>query len=180
MQTAEAINRGRSVIDHCPRQIYNVRVNIASRQRSPQCIARSDRRQPMQYVEFIAYRRENIPSCLILDVRLRNESGLASQQSIANLARRRGSLTKNIRSRHFSHEVQPFVGLASLATRRYLEWAGLLRAVPPQGRPEAEMAYPQHVHRGPSPRGRAAPFEGSLCRRLTLLDSADVGMQVSN
>ncbi|MBP0589548.1 response regulator transcription factor [Paraburkholderia sp. LEh10] len=37
-------------------------------------------------VEFIAFRRENIPSCLILDVRLRSESGLAFQQSIANLA----------------------------------------------------------------------------------------------
>lgn len=37
-------------------------------------------------VEFIAYSRENIPSCLILDVRLRSESGLAFQQSIASLA----------------------------------------------------------------------------------------------
>lgn len=37
-------------------------------------------------VEFIAFRRESIPSCLILDVRLRTESGLAFQQSIASLA----------------------------------------------------------------------------------------------
>lgn len=37
-------------------------------------------------VEFIAFRRESIPSCLILDVRLRSESGLAFQQSIASLA----------------------------------------------------------------------------------------------
>ena len=35
-------------------------------------------------VEFIAFQRESIPSCLILDVRLRSESGLAFQQSIAN------------------------------------------------------------------------------------------------
>jgi len=37
-------------------------------------------------VEFIAFRRESIPSCLILDVRLRSESGLAFQQSVASLA----------------------------------------------------------------------------------------------
>ena len=35
-------------------------------------------------VEFLAFPRESIPSCLILDVRLRSESGLAFQQSLAN------------------------------------------------------------------------------------------------
>jgi FixJ family two-component response regulator len=36
--------------------------------------------------EFLDFTRENIPSCLILDVRLRGESGLAFQQSIAKIA----------------------------------------------------------------------------------------------
>jgi FixJ family two-component response regulator len=36
-------------------------------------------------VEFVAFQRERVPSCLILDVRLRSESGLAFQQSIANV-----------------------------------------------------------------------------------------------
>ncbi|MBP0589585.1 response regulator transcription factor [Paraburkholderia sp. LEh10] len=35
-------------------------------------------------VEFLTLPRESIPSCLILDVRLRSESGLAFQQSLAN------------------------------------------------------------------------------------------------
>jgi FixJ family two-component response regulator len=34
-------------------------------------------------VELVEFRRDNVPSCLILDVRLRGESGLAFQQSIA-------------------------------------------------------------------------------------------------
>jgi FixJ family two-component response regulator len=37
-------------------------------------------------IEFVDAKRENIPSCLILDVRLRGESGLAFQQSIAKIA----------------------------------------------------------------------------------------------
>ncbi|MDR5760855.1 response regulator [Caballeronia sp. LZ035] len=37
-------------------------------------------------LEFVDFARENIPSCLILDVRLRGESGLAFQQAIAKIA----------------------------------------------------------------------------------------------
>lgn len=35
--------------------------------------------------EFIAFQREQIPSCLILDVRLRSESGFAFQQTVAGM-----------------------------------------------------------------------------------------------
>jgi FixJ family two-component response regulator len=37
-------------------------------------------------LEFVAAKRENIPSCLILDVRLGGESGLAFQQAITKIA----------------------------------------------------------------------------------------------
>ncbi len=37
-------------------------------------------------LEFVDAKRENIPSCLILDVRLHGQSGLAFQQSIAKIA----------------------------------------------------------------------------------------------
>jgi FixJ family two-component response regulator len=37
-------------------------------------------------LEFVDFARENIPSCLILDVRLRGESGLTFQQAIAKIA----------------------------------------------------------------------------------------------
>ena len=37
-------------------------------------------------LEFVDFTRENIPSCLILDVRLRGESGLTFQQAIARIA----------------------------------------------------------------------------------------------
>ncbi|MGF6771904.1 FixJ family two-component response regulator [Paraburkholderia sp. GAS199] len=37
-------------------------------------------------LEFVASKRENIPCCLILDVRLQGESGLAFQQVIAGIA----------------------------------------------------------------------------------------------
>jgi FixJ family two-component response regulator len=38
---------------------------------------------PLEFVNFV---REDIPSCLILDVRLRGENGLAFQRSIAKIA----------------------------------------------------------------------------------------------
>jgi FixJ family two-component response regulator len=37
-------------------------------------------------IEFMNFKREDIPSCLILDVRLRGENGLAFQRSIVKIA----------------------------------------------------------------------------------------------